>query len=180
VSFAAVLAGLAIACDGAESCPSHPCDPTSNGDPFDVLRWCEESGACLRDGTRVAVCTDAGSTAASCALGSVGASETLTLPVGSLASTLEGRRDLVVTYASCDTDAELPDVEDVEIRFDGEPASCASSNPCDPSGVATVTTCLGVPSTVRSITVSFKYGGAQGKLGLQVEMQDSTCSYFCS
>jgi hypothetical protein len=179
--FAVAFAGTVIACDGAESCPSHPCDPTSNGDPFDVIRWCEESGACLRNDAPVPLCKDAdASSAPACRLARVDANETLSFPIHELGEALRGRRDLVVTYASCDTDAQLPDFKDVQILFDGEPAPCASSNPCDPSGIATVTTCLGVPSTVRSVTVSFTYDGAEGATNVQVEMQDATCSYFCS
>lgn len=172
---------LGVACDGAASCPNPPCDPASDGEPFDVLRWCEESGKCLRDDTRVPVCSDANaSPPPACALGPVDAGETLTFPVGQLWSTLGGRHDLDVVYASCDTDSQPPDFQDVQIRFDGVPAECTSANPCDPNGTPTVTTCQGVPSTVSSITFAFVYGGAQGMTSLQVKMQDTHCSYFCS
>jgi hypothetical protein len=85
-----------------------------------------------------------------------------------------------VIYASCDEDAQPPDIKDVQILFDGAPATCESANPCDPAGAPTMTTCLGVPSTTQSITFSFTYNGDQGKTNLQVELQDTTCSYFCS
>ncbi len=168
---------LAVACDGAESCPSHPCDPTSNGEPFDLLDWCAETGGCLLDDAPV--CKDGDRTPA-CVLKSVDASETLTFPVGKLWPTLGGRHDLVVTYASCDQDARPADFTDLQVRFDGKPAQCASMDPCDPTGTPTVMTCLGIPSTVSSITFSFTYGGAEGPTSLQVELQDTTCSYFCS
>jgi hypothetical protein len=167
-----VSLSLAVACDGAESCPSHPCDPTSDGDPFDVLHWCAEEGECA--------CKSADASAPPCSLELIDASETVTLPIGELWSTLGGRHDLVITYASCDQDSQPLHIDDVQIRLDGEPALCTSTNPCDPTGTPTVTTCPGIPSTVKSIALSFTYDGAEGQASLQVEMRDTTCSYFCS
>jgi len=172
---------LAVACDDAASCPAHPCDPTSDGVAFDLLDWCEASGGCLRDGVEVPICSDVdASPAPSCALGPVDASESLTFPVGRLWSTLGARHDLVVTYAACDAVSDPPVFTDVEILFDGKSASCQTTNPCDPTGTPTVVTCTEIPTTVQSITFSFVYDGAQGRTHLQVEMQDTMCSYFCS
>jgi hypothetical protein len=182
-SCVAVLLGglwLALACNEAASCPGHPCAPASDGIPFDVLDWCQTTGQCLRDGILVPICPHAdASPAPSCALGPVGAGETLSFPIGSIASTLGGRRDLVVVYAQCDMDAEPADLEDVQVLYDGAPASCAATNPCNPGAAPTVVTCAEVPSTVELLTLSFSYGGAMGKTALRVVMQNTTCSYFC-
>lgn len=177
----AVLASaLAISCDDGASCPANPCDPASDGVRFDVLGWCEESGGCLRNGAQVPVCKDAdASPAPSCALEQVDGSETLTFPIGELWPMLGGRHDLVVTFTSCDDVARPPDLQEVQIRLDGEPAACQPTNPCDPAGLPTLITCLGVSATVQSITFSFIYDGAEGSLPLQVQMEDAACSYFC-
>jgi hypothetical protein len=93
---------------------------------------------------------------------------------------LAGRRDLVITFAQCERDGAPPDLGDAQVLFDGVPASCASTNPCDPTATPTIMTCAGVPSSVELVTVSFSYRGAQGMTSLQVEMQNQSCSYVCS
>jgi hypothetical protein len=173
---------LAVACDQGDSCPSHPCDPLSDGTPLDLIGWCETSGQCVKDGVSVPVCPhpDA-ATPPACALDPVDTGETLTLPIGRLVDTLGGRRDLVITYADCeDVDGSPPDFGDLQVLYDGVPAPrCASGNPCDPGGGPTVMTCAAVPKTVDLLTISFSYNGAKGKTTLLVEMQDSACSYYC-
>ncbi len=177
---AVALAGLVAACDDASSCPKDSCNPASDGTPFDVLDWCQTSGLCLRDGMPVPICPHAdASPPPSCSFGPVSSNETLSFPLGSLASTLGGRRDLVVVYAQCDRDSEPAELQDLQVFYDGVPAPCMAANPCDPGDSPTVMTCRGVPDTVQLVTVSFSYDGAQGKTSLHVEMQDTTCSYFC-
>jgi hypothetical protein len=181
VTLALLGVAFAPACDDAASCPGRRCDATSDGTPFDLVQWCQTSGQCIRDGVTVPVCPDAGaSPPPACAIGPVDGNETLTFPLGQLGPTLGGRRDLVVTYAACEyRDGEPPDFQDLQVLYDGAPAECQSANPCDPSETPTVMICRGVPSTVDFITISFSYSGAEGKTTLAVEMQDTTCSYFC-
>ena len=182
--FAATLAavGIGAACDDASSCPGMSCDPAIDGTPFDLLDWCQASGECLRDGKRVPACPGADADPPpACALAPFDDDETLEFPVGDLASTLAGRRDLVLVLAPCDNrDAAPPDVRNVEVAFDRVRAGCESANPCDPKEAPTVITCAGVPSSVKNVTVSFTYDGAQGKTTLDVRMQNTSCSYFCA
>ena len=170
-----------MACDGGASCPSHPCNPVSDGTPFDLLDWCQTSGLCLRDAEPVPVCPHADARPPpSCSLGPVDAGETLSFPVEMLGATLGGRRDLVIVYAQCELDGAPADLKDVQVLFDGVPAPCASANPCDPTATPTVMTCAGVPKSVKLVTVSFSYGGAQGMTSLHVEMQNQACAYVCT
>jgi hypothetical protein len=178
----AVLAAAVVpACDQGASCPGHPCDPPSDGTPFDLIDYCQTTGTCLRDGLPAIVChhPDA-SPPPTCALGPVDSNETLTFPLGSLAATLGGRRDLVITYAQCERDGAPPDLMDLAVFYDGVPAACEAANPCDPSATPTVLVCRGVPASVTDATLSFSYGGAQGKTSLSVEMLNTTCSYLCT
>jgi len=178
-----VLAAVALgtACDGGASCPGQPCHPLSDGTPFDLLDWCQTSGLCLRDTERVPVCPHADATPPpSCSLGPVDAGETLSFPIGMLRPMLAGRRDLIITYGACERDGAPPDLQDVQVLFDGVPASCATANPCDPAALPTIMTCAAVPSSVELITLSFSYSGAQGMTSIQVEMQNQACSYVCS
>ncbi len=180
---ALMLAGIgpALDCDAGTSCPEPPCAKASDGDKFDLVGWCEETGRCESSGMPSPRCPDAANTSApGCGLRSTNGDYVLAIPVGDLKATLGGRRELTINYGNCDRDAAPPEVHDVVVDYDGVRATgCTQTNPCVPGGMPTYLFCKDVPPGVKDVRFSMKYGGAEGKTQITIEMIDPSCSNFC-
>lgn len=149
---------------GVGGCPCHDVCP----DPYAAMQFCTANGTCTVGGAPITDCAGDGTTP-DCILWNPPPGMALTLPVGTMWSTLGARDDLAIVCtcaSSGDAGGEGSGCDGtVVVLFDGMPATGCSCLP------GRAITCENVPHSVKVISLTFP----QGTSDLALEFHDDEC-----